>query len=389
MVEKQIETSPLKQTVPLTFNSKIQVQERKSISKTDSPSKSLLTGLAEIGNPFLESPGRRGRSHFRNTFFGSQMMTRSRSQSMSRGTYLQWTTAPHTILANFLMHGVEETSKQFKNKPLLLFTSLTLFAVICTLAYVDQTKKLFATAVKLLTPFAVLFASGLKEAFGFGSFNFSLVQFAASSIVLLKSLGVKGFKKHTIQGTSHSYGLWAAIAAHVATYTAGSLAGSYVLYWIATKCRHNSFFTTNSRFRFWLKLASKQFFMTAALPNFLLGLDVAGLVAGFAGFTKAQFWGGLVAGRAIFGIPIRLAYSSFWADASVFEMILKSLSTNIPSLKAPIQIVAKSAQFISQSDMLAQALQCAHLLTLAYLGACVIKAIANTRAYNRFRSTRR
>ena len=386
MTEKQIETSPSKQGSKLSFSPRSLTRSLQERISSASPNKSLLNGLAEIGNPFLESPSRRGRSHVRNS--STQMMTRSRSRSMSRGTYLQWTRAPHTILANFFMYGVEESARQVQGRPVLFLTALTFLAMSLTLAYLGQFSQIISSASKVSAPFAALFWSGLKEAFGFGSFNFSLVQFAAASMVMLRSLGVKGFKKHNLQ-LNQSYSLWAAIACHIAAYTAGSLAGSYALYWIASKCRHNAFFITNARFRSWLNLAAKQFYLTASLPNFLLGLDAAGLVAGFAGFSQARFWRSVLVGRALVGIPARLASSSFWADASVFQMILMRVSSLVPALKAPIQVASESVQLVRQSIWFARAWEYAHLITLAYLTACVIKAVANTRAYNRFRSARR
>jgi hypothetical protein len=207
-------------------------------------------------------------------------------------------------------------------------------------------------------------------------------------MVLLRSLGVKGLKKQDLL-LSQSFSLWAYIACHVAAYTTGSLAGTYALYWIASKCRHNTVFITNARFRSVLTFAAKHFFLTASVPSFLFGLDAAGLVAGFAGFSQTRFWKSVLIGRALIGIPARLASSSFWADASVFQMVLMRFNSLVPAAKTPIRFAFEMGQMVRKSVWFSRVWEYAHLLVLAYLTACVVKAVANTRAYTRFRSARR
>lgn len=397
MNEKLVDTSSQVSVSPRSLAKSLQERMNAQRSPSKSPAKSLLSGLAEVGNPFLDASSRRGRSHVRVSSPVHQMTTRSRSKSMSRGTYLQWTRAPHSIIGNFFMAGVDEASRWINKSPLLLLTGFALLAVSLTLSFWNQTESVISKTVAKAAPFTAYFSAGVKEAFGFGSFNDSLGAYFAEAATFMygcRSGNIShgsGSRRFRCSGTavnSKILRLLTVTAPETVLYAAGSIVGSFALFAFISKCRHNVFFVANPQFRKAITWASTRFAFIAALPNFIFGFDVAGLVAGFAGLSNKRFFQAVLIGRMLFGLPARIAWTIFSANKPAVEMALLKIGTVAPVLMAPMNRFLSAAQFIRDSETVNKVWKYASWTILAYFVASVVKAIANTRAYNRFRRNR-
>lgn len=367
--------SPLK---GLSESLQVKLLEKKSESPLKKTAASALYTSSFSSVSSLNSPSSRGRSRSSSP---AGMMTRSRSTSLSRGTFLTWTRSPTTVLINFTMAQVDTLKSNA-----ILFSALAFLFVAfgSILTYNSKYQAIFLEQFARVQPVLQVFLEGFLSNLGLASSEFSYYVSKASRFMYDCSSG--NIERNSATGrlrcsaavlTKTSGGLpgrlfWLTREQFIA-WSLGSIVASTVVYFITKKCR-TALPITNKTLRNILNLSARFSFFIAAFSPF----EVVGLISGFSGFENGKFLA-LLASKAFIAIPLQFAVRILAAKNqneinSRIEKLPLSFKSIIGFFTDSIYIL-KSRQFIN----------CA-LYTL--LCAAAVQVIANTRVYKNLRVKR-
>lgn len=376
----RLENSPVKSVVPrsplkgLVEDMQLRLLEK----KTESPLKSAAeTPIKSFSSPLkqVENSPSRGRS--RSPSVSQGMMTRSRSNSLTRGTFLTWTRQPLAVLGNFVMAQAEIVKENF-----LFFSALIgLIVSISVLVYLNENyRAILFDQFARVQPILQVFVDGFLSNLGLSRSEFSQYVSKASRFMYDCSSGniernsatgrlrCSAAPLKTADGGLAGRLFWLTREQFL-VWAAGSLIASLTVFLVSRKARTALPIQTNQKMRKCLNLAVRLVFLVAALSP----VEAVGLISGFAGFEGTKF-AVLLALKAFFALPLQFACKVLIAKHQ------KLISAQLERL--PVII----SQFSFESVPLSLIRQILNAVLYTFICAAAIQVIANSRVYKNYRN---
>lgn len=365
----RLENSPIKTSAApnIVKSSPLKVSNMNAVLQIPaSPSASVKSVVSNFINE--ASPLARGRSRSQSP--SHRMLTRSRSTSLSRGTFLTWSRAPLSVIGNFLMaqlDGVRENAA--------FFGALTAFfvALVALLYSNAQYRTIFYEQLTRAQPVLQTLLDGFSSSLGFSRSDFCAYISKAARFIYDCSSG--NIERNSSTGRlrcsaaplkSLDFGLpgrlfWLTREQFVA-WSVGTLFASTLIYFVSRKCRTALPLQSNKNVLNILKFATKLVFPAAALLPF----EVSGLISGLSDFSGKQFIL-VLAVKAFIGIPFQFANSILFSKFQ--KSIEKALLSHL------------NFSFNINSVHLLWARQAANAALYVLICAAAIQVIANSRLY--------
>lgn len=364
----RLENSPVKTSAaPNNSNNSPLKVSSIAIPATASPAASIKSVVANFINE-AASPSGRGRSRSQSP--SHRMLTRSRSTSLSRGTFLTWSREPFSVIGNFFMaqfDGIKDNSMFFG-------ALIAFFAAIGTLLYFNsQYRSIFFDQLARSQPILQTFLDGLSSSLGFSRSEFCAYVSKAARFMYDCSSG--NIERNSATGRLRcsaaslkffDFGLpgrlfWLTREQFVA-WTFGVLVASTLIFFGSRKSRTALPLQTNKILRNFLKFAPKFVFLAAAFLPF----EFSGLVSGLSGFSGKQFtW--ILAAKTFIGIPFQFGSSILF---SKYQKSIQKAFSRFPVISVNINSV-----------YLLWARQASNAALYVFICAAVVQVIANSRLY--------
>ena len=370
LIDRLESGSPIKSTVAPNVKLVSELTDRSEIYS--SPLKSVVTNL--INSEVTVSPqSPRGRSRSSSPS-PHGMLTRSRSSSLTRGTFITWSRQPFSVIFNFLMAQLD-----FINENLMFFGAL-IVAILATLSglfYLNCNYKyhsIFADQLTRSKPVLQVILDGFTSTLGLSRSVFCSNFSKASRFMYNCASG--NIERDSISGRlkcsavvlkSLNFGLgllWLTREKFVA-WTVGSAIASILVFLVAKKGRTALSIHSNAKLRQILNFTSKFAYPAAVI----LPYETVGFTAGFAGFSGKNFCA-LLTFKTLIGIPTKFVISS---------LIVKYLKSSWIDFVSNMITV----DFSNISRLFWWSLQVVNVTFYLIICASAIQVIANSRLLKR------
>ena len=327
----------------------------------------------------LLSQEQRGRSRSRSSSPSHRMLTRSRSTSLSQGTFLTWSRSPLGVMSNFMMAQVDTVKCNS-----VFFASFAAFIVSAAvlLYFNSELRAVFFGQLNQLTPFALMYLDGFASNLGFKRSRFRLYISRAASFMFDCSSG--NIDRNTVTGRlrcsaaplSHlNFGLPGRLfwleREHFFSWSFGAISASVLVYFITEKCRTALPLQINRNFRSFLAFCNRFIYALAIFVPF----ELVGLISGLSGFDGQKF-GTLMVLRAFLSIPLQLSSRIFF---SKYQKVFESQISRLP--QQVLDVSSSIFHFFDSSSYVMCARQALNAALYLFLCAAVIQVTANTRVY--------
>lgn len=373
---KDSRDSPSKIIAKSPLKSLVEDMQLKFIEKKagESPLKTPLKSVAD------NLVNERGRSRSRSASPSHRMLTRSRSTSLTRGTFLTWTQKPLTVLGNFILAQVDAV----KENSLFFAALFGLFASISVLIYFNQNyRNIFIDQLARIQPVLLVFVDGLLSNLGLTRSEFSQYVSKASRFMFDCSSG--NIERNSATGRLRCSAaplkpldgglagrlVWLTREQFLA-WTVGALTASLLLFLVTRKARTALLLQSNQKSRYLLNLAARFAVVIAAFSPF----EAVGFISGFSGFTGSKV-AALLALKAFIALPLQFAAKVLFAKNQKF------ISAQINRIPA---FLSKSTAFISEFSHLLISRQILNAILYTFICAAAIQVIANNRVYKKLRN---
>lgn len=372
---KNISKSPLKSLVEdmqlklaeKSHSSPLKAVEAPNNSKaTESPkSTASPSSLKTFAENSIKSSGRSHSPH--------GMLTRSRSISLSRGTFLTWSRQPFAVLGNFFMAQVE----LFKENFLFFVALIGLIASISVLVYFNLNyRTILFDQLARVKPVFEIFADGLLSNLGLKNSEFSQYVSKASRFMYDCSSGniernsatgrlrCSAAPLKALDGGLAGRLFWLTKEQFLA-WTAGTLTASLLVFLVSRKA--NTALPLRSR-KVLVSVVSLVIFIATFSP-----FEAIGLISGLASFDGAKF-ATLLTLKALIAVPLQFAFKFIYAKKQKF---IDDQFSRLPA------ILSKISFDHAQLHIVRQILNTA-LYTVII--AAAVQVIANSRVYKKHRN---
>lgn len=335
-------------------------------SFTDSPSRSPSRSVVDN---LIRSRGR-SRSP------SQGMMTRSRSSSLSRGTFLSWTRQPFSVFGNFVMAQVDLAWENF----LFCAALVGLVASVLALVHFNQNyRNTFFDQIGRVAPIAQVFVDGLLSNLGLSGKASEFSQYVSRASRFMFDCSSGNIERNSSTGRLRcsaaplnffDFGLpgrlfWLT-REHFLSWSAGAVTASLLVFFVTRKARTALPIQTNQTLRKSLNLAARFALILAVFSPF----EVVGLVSGFSGLKGSKF-AALLAGKLFFALPLQFAFRILTVKNQKF---ISAQFDRFP-IKFPFDF---SIAFLAR--------QILNAALYIVIGAAAIQVIANARVYKKHRN---
>ena len=377
---KVIGQSPLKSLVE---DMQLKLAEKKTEKSGSSPLKAMEspTNLKVTESPIsISSPS--SLKSFADNLIKSRsrsrsphgMMTRSRSTSLSRGTFLTWTRQPFAVLGNFVMAQVEIVKDNF----LFVAALIGLILSISVLVYFNGNyRNILFDQLMRIKPVLQVFVDGILSNLGLKRSEFSQYVSKASRFMYDCSSG--NIERNSATGrlrcsAAPLKALDGGLAGRLfwltreqfLSWTAGTLTASLLVFLVARKASTALPLKTRKI----LNLAARLVFLFAALSPF----EVIGLISGFASFEGSKF-AILLTLKALIAVPLQFAFRILFAKNQKF---IASQIDRLPAILTKISFIGSSRLLLGR--------QILNVALYTVILAAAIQVIANSRVYKKHRN---
>lgn len=355
-------------------------------SAVESPMKRLVEGLQAKMKESPRSPMKeatRGRS----SSPSPRMLTRSRSTSLTRGTFLTWTRNPFSVIGNFLMAQVDQAKRNMK---FVATVSVIVLTLSCLLFFNSRYQSIFMDQFARAQPTLQVFVDGFVSALGLNSSKSAFSSYISRASRFMYDCSAGNIERNlstgrlrcsasplkALQGGLPGRLFWLTREQFLA-WSFGSAVASVLTFAAASKARTAlPFITTNKTFREFFAFFQRRAFIFALLP-----FEIVGLFAGFSGFEGKSFTT-LVAFKTFVGVPLYFASKTIFAKYA--SVIASQLASRIPS--SPVAFAA--LQKASESVFVFRTRQAFNAALYIVICAAAVQVIANTRLYKNLRSNK-
>lgn len=343
------------------------IESPKNLKVTESPSNiSSPSSLKSFADNLIKSRGRSRSPH--------GMMTRSRSISLSRGTFITWTRQPFSVLGYFVLAQVEIVKENF----LFLAALIGVILSISVLVYFNGNyRNILFDQLMRIKPISLVFVDGFLSNLGLKHCEFTQYVSKASRFMYDCSSG--NIERNSVTGRLRCSAaplkaldgglagrlFWLTREQFLA-WTAGTLTASLLVFLVARKA--NSAFPLKAR-KF-LNLIARLVFLFAASSPF----ELVGLVSGFAAFEGSKF-AILLTLKALIAVPLQFAFKIMFAKNQKF---IVSQFDRLPA------ILTKFSLFGSFRLLLVR--QILNIALYTVILAAAIQVIANAHVYKNRRN---
>lgn len=336
-----------------------------SPKKFDSPKGSASPSALKTFADNIMSRGRSRSPH--------NMMTRSRSTSLTRGTFLTWSRQPFAVLGNFFMAQVDLVKENF-----LFFAALIglIVSVAVLLNFNGNYRNIFVDQLTRVQPVLQVFVDGILSNLGLKRSEFSQYVSKASRFMYDCSSG--NIERNSATGRLRCSAaplkpldgglagrLFWLTREQFFAWTVGTLTASLLTFLVTRKANTALPLKT----RKYLNLAVRSVFLFAAFSPF----EAVGLISGFANFKGFKFAILLVL-KALIAVPLQFAFKVLYAKNQKF----------IANRLARLPAILTKFSFESSHLLLVRQILSAALYTVIL--AAAIQVIANSRAYKKHRN---
>ena len=380
----RLENSPIKPASP------VGAMQSKYIANKKTPIKSVELDEIEIAEVSLSPLRGRGKilsdSSSSATYNTHGMLTRSRSTSLTKGTFLTWSRQPLSVLSNFSLAILES------KLTLLIVLGMALMGVIISVILrLDdgKYKELFADNLMKVLPFSLIFVDGLVFNLGLSSGSefcgyvskASRFMYDCSSGNIERNSSTGRLRCSAAPLNSLNLGLpgrlfWLT-REQFFVWVLGTLVASALIFFVARKGRSAFALILNQNFRKFLNFLAQFCVFLAILP-----VELLGLVAGLSGFNNKKFFGLLMI-KSFIGIPL------YFVSRIIFTKHQKIIFSHLNNY----QIISKSLGFLNFKSEIFGSLLTIFIKTRQALSICVyfiicalaIQVVANAHVYKQLR----
>lgn len=361
----RLENSPVKTSIASNSAARSPLKSV-SLTNTESP-KSLASNFIRESSPTRGRSRSQSPSHHR-------MLTRSRSTSLIRGTFLTWSRQPFSVLSNFFLAQIDSIKENF-----MFFGALSAFvSALFTLFYVNaHYRKIFFDQLERAKPIVQVFLDGFTASLGYSRSDFTAYISKAARFMYDCSSG--NIERNASTGRLRcsaaplklfDFGLpgrlfWLTREQFFA-WTFGTLAASTLIFFLARKSRTALPLETNAKLRKFLNFSAKLVYPAAIF----LPYETSGLISGFSGFSGKQFFYLLMV-KLFLGIPFQFTNSILIAKFQKYFTNLHFFSFSFPS-----------AFPLFQTHLL-WARQAVNSALYVIICAAAVQVIANARLHNK------
>jgi hypothetical protein len=350
-----------------SHSSPLKAVEAPNNSKANESSKSTASpsSLKTFAENSIKSSGRSHSPH--------GMLSRSRSISLSRGTFLTWSRQPFAVLGNFFMAQVE----LFKENFLFFVALIGLIASISVLVYFNLNyRTILFDQLARVKPVFEIFADGLLSNLGLKNSEFSQYVSKASRFMYDCSSGNIERNSSTgrlrcsaaplkaLDGGLAGRLFWLTKEQFLA-WTAGTLTASLLVFIVSRKA--NTALPLRSR-KVLVSAVSLVIFIATFSP-----FEAIGLISGLASFDGGKF-ATLLTLKALIAVPLQFAFKFIYAKKQKF---IDDQFSRLPA------ILSKISFDHTQLHIVRQILNTA-LYTVII--AAAVQVIANSRVYKKHRN---
>lgn len=301
------------------------------------------------------------------------MMTRSRSTSLSRGTFLTWSRQPSAVLGNFFMAQADLVKENF-----LFFAALIglIVSVAVLLHFNGNYRIIFVDQLTRVQPVLQVFVDGFLSNLGLKRSEFSQYVSKASRFMYDCSSG--NIERNSATGRLRCSAaplkpldgglagrlFWLTREQFLA-WTVGTLTASLLTFLVTRKASTALPLET----RKYLNLAVRSVFLLAAFSPF----EAIGLISGFANFKGSKFVILMVL-KTLIAVPLQFAFKVLYSKNQKF----------IANQFARLPVILTKVSLESSYLLLVRQILSAALYTVIL--AAAIQVIANARVYKNHRN---
>jgi hypothetical protein len=313
-----------------------------------------------------------------------RMLTRSRSTSLTRGTFLTWTQNPLAVASNFAMASVEFAARHAQ---IFAVVAVVLLSFAAAVYFNVRLQTALTAQFARFQPVLSVFTNSLVASLGLANTHNSafskyisrasrfMYDCAAGNIERNVSTGRLRCSAAPLQLLGLPGKLVWLTREQVFAWIAGTATASLIAFSVASKARTAmSFWATNKTAHKALQVSTRFAPVTAVLP-----FELVGFIAGFSGLSSSTFAKLLVI-RTVLSAPLFFASKALYAKHAAF------ISAQVNQIPNAERIITAFTQF-TQSIFLIRARQSINFAIYLVICAAAIQVIANTRLYKSIRSS--